>query len=61
MDELVGRLNGMVAELIEARDGALRKAEEEARRAEEEARRAKALESEVAELRAALERLRRER
>ena len=55
-------------QLMEARDAALRKAEDEARRAEgearraeEEARRATALESEVAELRATLERLRRER
>jgi Uma2 family endonuclease len=72
MDELVGRLNGMVAELIDARDAAIRRAEEEAgraeeearradqqaRRAEDEARRAKALEDDVAALRAELERLR---
>ncbi len=57
MDELVGRLNGMVAELIDARDGAIRRAEEEARRAEEEARRAEALEGEVVALRAELARL----
>ncbi len=72
MDELVGRLNGMVAELVDARDAALRRAEEEARRAEEEAHRAEeaarradqqthrvqALESDVVRLRAELERLR---
>ena len=52
MDELVGRLNAMVAELIDARDAAIRRAEEEARRAE-------ALEGDVAALRAELERLRR--
>lgn len=54
MDELVGRLNGMVAELVDARDAALRRAEEEARRAGE-------LETEVEQLRAELSRLRRER
>jgi Uma2 family endonuclease len=61
MDEMVGRLNGMVADLVEARDSAVRRAEEETRRAEEETRRASALENEVVELRATLERLRRER
>ncbi|MFO0567321.1 MAG: Uma2 family endonuclease [Polyangiaceae bacterium] len=40
LDELVGKLDGMVAELVEARDQALRQAEEEAKRAEEEAKRA---------------------
>jgi len=54
LDELVSRLNGMVAELTDARDSALRGREEEARRAS-------ALESQVAALRAELERLRRER
>jgi hypothetical protein len=54
MDELVGRLNSMVAELADARDTALRRAEEEASRAGE-------LETENAALRAELERLRRGR
>jgi Uma2 family endonuclease len=61
MDELVGRLNSMVAELADARDTALRRAGEETRRAEEETRRANTLETENATLRAELERLRRER
>jgi Uma2 family endonuclease len=75
MDELVSRLNGMVAELVDARDAALRRAEDEARRAEDEARRAedearraedearraRQLEAELEQLRAELERLRRER
>jgi Uma2 family endonuclease len=55
VDELVGRLERTVDELIESRDAALRRAEEEARRAEEEARRAEALEREVARLREALD------
>jgi hypothetical protein len=40
MEELVGKLNAMVSELVDARDEALRRAEDEARRAEDEARRA---------------------
>jgi Uma2 family endonuclease len=54
MDELVGKLNNMVAELVEARDSALRRAEDEARRAE-------ALIGEVEKLQAELERLKRGR
>ncbi|MBX3125845.1 MAG: Uma2 family endonuclease [Polyangiaceae bacterium] len=61
MDELVGKLNGMVAELVEARDAALRQAEEEAKRAEDEAKRAEGLAAENESLRAELERLRRSR
>ncbi len=61
MDELVGKLNNMVAELVEARDMAFRRAEEEARRAGEEARRADALAGEVEKLQAELERLKRSR
>lgn len=52
MDELVGRLNAMVAELTDARDQALRRAEDEARRASE-------FEQRVRELEAELERLKR--
>ena len=59
MDELVGKLNAMVTELIDARDAAVRRAEEEARRAEEEARRSAELEQRVQELQRELERLRR--
>jgi Uma2 family endonuclease len=62
MDELVTRLHTMVAELIDARDAALRHAEEEARRAQdeaqradEEARRAETLAKENEALRAELE------
>jgi hypothetical protein len=51
--KLVGKLNAMVAELVDARDSALRRAEDEARRAEGLARQVEALEAE-------LERLRRE-
>jgi Uma2 family endonuclease len=40
MDEVVSKLNGMLSDLIEARDSALKRAEEESRRAEEESRRA---------------------
>lgn len=58
MDELVGKLNGMVAELVDARDAALRQAEEEAKRAEEEAKRAESLAAENEALRAELARLR---
>jgi Uma2 family endonuclease len=54
MDELVGRLNAMVAELVEARDSALRRAEDEARRAEN-------LQRELEALREELERMRRSR
>lgn len=54
MDELVGKLNGMVEELVDARDTALRRAEEESRRAEELARANEALRAEI-------ERLKRER
>jgi Uma2 family endonuclease len=68
MTELIDKLNEMVVEVVEARDSALRRAEEEARRAEEEARRAEeearraeALALENSELRAELERLRRSR
>jgi Uma2 family endonuclease len=61
MDELVGKLNAMVAELVDARDSALRRAEDEARRAEDEARRAEGLARQVEALEAELERLRRER
>jgi Uma2 family endonuclease len=68
MDELVGKLNGMVAELLDARDAALRqaegeakRAEGEAKRAEEEAKRAESLAAENEALRAELERLRRSR
>jgi Uma2 family endonuclease len=71
MDELVGKLDAMVAELVEARDSEARRAEEEARRAEEEARRAeeeatradreaaraKALELEIEALKTQIERL----
>ena len=64
LDELVGKLDGMVAELVEARDQALRQAEEEAKRAEEEAKRAEeeakraaALAAENEAMRAELERL----
>jgi len=49
MDELVGKLNAMVAELVNARDEALRRAEEEAHRAETEARRAEELAHRVEE------------
>lgn len=52
-------LDGMVAELVEARDAALRQAEDEAKRAEDEAKRAEALATENEALRAELERLRR--
>ena len=52
MDELVGKLNHMIADLVEARDAA-------AQRAEREAQRASALQREVEELRATLERLKR--
>lgn len=58
MDELVGKLDAMVSELVEARDAATRRAEEEAKRAEEEAKRAEALEREVAALKAQIEKLR---
>lgn len=65
-DELVGKLDGLVAELVEARDAAVRGAAEEAQRAAEEAQRAEqaerrteALESELQRLRAELERLKR--
>jgi Uma2 family endonuclease len=58
MDELVGRLNAMVAELTEARDDAQRELDEARRKAEEEGRRAQALEDELSQLRAELERLR---
>ncbi len=73
MDELVGKLNAMVAELVDARDAALRRAEEETRRAgegraeeetrraEEETRRADQLADENATLKAEIERLRRDR
>lgn len=61
MDELMGKLNGMVEELVEARDAALARAEEETRRAEEEARRAEELSQENQALRAEIERLKRER
>jgi Uma2 family endonuclease len=75
IDELVSKLNTTLSELVEARDTALRRAEEEARRAEEEARRAEeearraeeeahraqGLASENDALRAELERLRRNR
>jgi Uma2 family endonuclease len=64
-DELVSKLDSMVAELVESRDAALRRAEEEAKRAEEEAKRAEeeakradALAKENAALRAEIERLR---
>jgi len=40
LDELVTKLNGMVTDLVEARDRALQRAEEQAQRAEEQARRA---------------------
>lgn len=66
MDELVDKLNLMVTELVEARDTAQRRAEEEARRAELEARRAEqealradALAVDNASLREQLEKLRR--
>ena len=73
MDEIVGRLETMVAELIESRDAAVRRAEDESRRAEDEsrraedesrragdeARRADALAREVAALRTELERAKR--
>jgi Uma2 family endonuclease len=52
MDELVGKLNGMVSELVDARD-------EATRRAEEESRRARTLEEEVAVLKAEIARLKR--
>jgi Uma2 family endonuclease len=65
VDELVGRLETMVDELIEARDTAVRRAEDEARRAEDEARRAEdeagrreELERELARLREELDRRR---
>jgi Uma2 family endonuclease len=68
MDELVEKLNATVSELVEARDDALRRAEEETRRAEEETRRAEeetlraaALASENEALKAELEKLRRSR
>ncbi len=66
MDEIVGKLNTMVSELVEARDDALHRAETEAERAETEAERAKTeaqraetLMRENEELRSELERLRR--
>ncbi|HKY37093.1 MAG TPA: Uma2 family endonuclease [Polyangiaceae bacterium] len=59
MDELVGKLNHMIADLVEARDAAAQRAEQEAQRAEQEAQRASALEREVEELRATLDRLKR--
>ncbi len=40
MDEIVGRLETMVAELIESRDAAVRRAEDDSRRAEDDSRRA---------------------
>jgi Uma2 family endonuclease len=40
LEELVGKLNGMVADLVDARDRALQRAEEQAQRAEEQAQRA---------------------
>ncbi len=65
MGELVSKLEGMLGELVEARDNALkraeeetRRAEEEARRAEEETRRADALEKELARIKEELARLR---
>jgi Uma2 family endonuclease len=68
MDEMVGKLESMLGEVIAARDSALKRAEEESRRAEEElkraeeaARREAALGTEVERLKAELERLRRER
>jgi len=73
VDELVGRLEKMVDELISARDAALgraegearraedqaRRAEDQARRAEDQARRASELEKEVARLREELDRSKR--
>jgi Uma2 family endonuclease len=61
LDELLGKLRAMVAELVDARDAALRRAEEEAKRAEEEAKRAEDFGRENEELRAELARLRKER
>lgn len=49
VDELVGRLEGLVDELIDARDAAVHRAEEQARRAED-------LPREIERLRAELER-----
>lgn len=59
MDELVSKLNGMLSEIVEARDKALKRAEDEARRAEDEARRADAVTKELERVRAELEELRR--
>ena len=56
VDELVGKLERMVSELVEARDAAARRAEEESRRADREAARTAELADEVARLRAELER-----
>ncbi len=51
MDELVGKLDSMVAELVEARDAATRRAEEEAKRADALEREVAALKSQIAKLR----------
>jgi Uma2 family endonuclease len=51
LDELVSKLNGMVGELVEARDRALQRAEEQAQRIAEQA-------GEIALLQAEIERLR---
>jgi hypothetical protein len=51
MDELVGKLNGMVADLVEARDLALSRAEDEARRADALAGQVEKLQAELARLR----------
>jgi Uma2 family endonuclease len=59
MDELVSKLNGMLGELVEARDSALKHAEKEAHRADEEARRADALAKELARVQIELDQLRR--
>jgi Uma2 family endonuclease len=58
VDELVGRLESMVDELIVARDVAVQRAQQEAQRAQQEAQRAEALEKEVAQLRDELARRR---
>jgi len=52
LEELVGKLNGMVTDLVEARDRALQRAEEQAQRAEEQAREIEFLRAQLAELRA---------
>ncbi|HYP97421.1 MAG TPA: Uma2 family endonuclease [Polyangiaceae bacterium] len=52
LEELVSKLNGMVGDLVEARDRALQRAEEQAQRAEEQAREIESLRAQLEQLRA---------